>query len=78
MVAMTKAALAKAIQREPFHPFTLRLADAQEVSVPHRDFISMHPTGRTVIVYGEGEDLEIFDVMLVTSLRTNGKAGRGK
>jgi hypothetical protein len=78
MLVMTKEALAKAIQRQPFQPFTLRLADGTEVSVPHRDFISMHPTGRTVIVYGEDEDLEILDVMLVTSLRTNGKPGRGK
>lgn len=66
---MTKEALGKTIQREPFQPFTLHLADGREVKVPHREFISMHPTGRTVVVYGEDEDLEILDVMLVTSVR---------
>ena len=38
----------------------------------------MHPTGRTVIVYGPKEDLEILDVMLVTSLQLPAKTTRRK
>ena len=75
---MTKEALGKAIHRTPFKPFTLRLADGRAVRVPHQDFISMHPTGRTVIVYGQNEDLEILDVMLVTGLQLPSKTGRRK
>lgn len=75
---MTKEALTKAVQRQPFQAFSLHLADGREVRVPHRDFISMHPTGRTVIVYGQNEDLEILDVMLVTGLRIAGKNGTRK
>lgn len=64
--------------RTPFQPFILRLADGRAVRVPHQEFISMHPTGRTVIVYGPKEDLEILDVMLVTSLQLPAKASRRK
>jgi hypothetical protein len=73
---MTKEALSQAIHRVPFQPFVLRLADGRAVRVPHHDFISMHPTGRTVIVYGRDEDLEILDVMLVTGLQLAGKAAK--
>ena len=73
---VTKEALSQAIHRVPFQPFSLRLADGRAVRVPHQDFISMHPTGRTVIVYGRDEDLEILDVMLVTGLQLPGKASK--
>ena len=38
----------------------------------------MHPTGRTVIVYGQNEDLEILDVMLITGLQLPGKTAKSK
>ena len=75
---MTKEALSKAIQRQPFQPFVLHLADGRALHVPHQDFISMHPKGRTVIVYGDKEDLDILDVMRITGLRLPGKARKGK
>ena len=75
---MTKEALSKAAQRNPFQPFALRLADGRAVRVPHQDFISLHPTGRTVIVYGDNEDLEILDVMLITGLQMPGKTTKAK
>ena len=76
--AMTKEALAKAVHRNPFQAFVLRLADGRAVRVPHQDFISVHPTGRTVIVYGQNEDLEILDVMLITGLQLPGKLAKSK
>ena len=78
VAGMTKEALGKVIHRTPFQPFVLRLADGRSVRVPHQDFISMHPTGRTVIVYGPNEDLEILDVMLVTGLQLPSKTTRRK
>ena len=75
---MRKDALGKAIRRTPFQPFVLRLAEGRAVRVPHHDFISMHPTGRTVIVYGPNEDLEILDVMPVTSPQVASKTSRRK
>jgi len=78
LMPMTKEALSKAATRNPFQPFVPRLADGRAVRVPHQDFISMHPTGRTVIVYGHNEDLEILDVMLITSLQMGSKANKAK
>lgn len=75
---MTKEALSKAVHRNPFQPFVLRLAEGRAVRVPHQDFISMHPAGRTVIVYGQNEDLEILDVMLITALQMPGKVAKNK
>ena len=75
---MTKEALNQAIHREPFQPFFLNVADGRALKVPHRDFISIHPTGRTVVVYGADEDLEIFDVMLITGIRPSSKNGKTK
>ena len=75
---MTKEALHKAIQREPFHPFVLHLADGREIAAPHRDFVTIHPTGRTAVVFGDDEDLEILDGMLITNLRMSKKAARNK
>ena len=66
---MTKEALREAVHKEPFQPFVLHVADGRALTIPHRDFVSMHPTGRTVIVYGTNEDLHILDVMLITGLQ---------
>jgi hypothetical protein len=52
----------------PFRPFTIHLADGRSFSVPHRDFVSQSPGGRTIIVYGSGESFSILDLYLVTEL----------
>jgi len=39
----------------PFRPFTVHMADGHAFRVPHPDFLSMSPTGRTVIIYQEDE-----------------------
>jgi hypothetical protein len=52
----------------PFRPFTIHLADGRSWRVPHRDYISMSPSGRTVIVYHNDEAFSIIDTLLVTEL----------
>jgi hypothetical protein len=52
----------------PFRPFTIHLADGRTLTVPHRDFISQSPGGRTIIVYGSGESFSVVDLFLVTEL----------
>jgi len=52
----------------PFRPFTVHLADGRSLSVPHRDFVSQSPAGRTIIVYGSEESFSILDLYLVTEL----------
>ena len=62
----------------PFRPFTIHLADGRSFSVPHPDFISQSPAGRTVIVFGKDEDeFSILDLLLVTELEMH-KSSNGK
>ena len=68
-------------QANPFHPFTIHLADGRSFYIPHRDFLSPSPSGRTVIVYQEdGESHSILDLLLVTELEihANGQSNGSK
>ena len=65
---MTIEQMRAAREAVPFRPFILQLADGRSWRVPHRDYISMTPGGRTVIVYQEGEAFSIIDLLLVTEL----------
>lgn len=65
---MTAEQLRAVRDANPFRPFTVYLADGRSVRVPHRDFLSMSPGGRTVIVYQSGEAFSIIDLLLVTEL----------
>lgn len=66
---MTIEQLRKVHNANPFRPFTLHCADGRSFFVPHRDFLSHSPVGRTVIVYGEGsDDFSILDMLLVTEI----------
>jgi hypothetical protein len=57
-------------QARPFRPFTLYLADGRQVHVPHHEFLSHSPTGRTVVVHHtEEESFSILDLLLVTELK---------
>src|SRR5436190_21908584 len=48
---MTIEQLRAAREANPFRPFTIDLADGRSLPVPHRDYLSMSPGGRTAIVY---------------------------
>ena len=61
-------------QARPFRPFTLYLADGSHLHVPHNDFLSHSPSGRTVIVYGENEAFSIVDLLLVTKIEVESAA----
>jgi hypothetical protein len=65
---MTTEQLRAAREATPFRPFTIHLADGRHLRVPHRDYLSLSPGGRTVIVYQTGEAFSIIDLLLVTEL----------
>jgi hypothetical protein len=65
---MTVEQLRAAREANPFRPFTIHLADGRSLAVPHRDYLSMSPGGRTVIVYQASEAFSIIDLLLVTEL----------
>ncbi len=42
--------------------------------MPHRDFVSQSPGGRTIIVYGADESFSVVDMYLVTELEVQSAA----
>jgi hypothetical protein len=52
----------------PFRPFTIRMADGRQFSIPHPDFLSMSPSGRTAVIYHEDDSASIVDLLLMTEL----------
>jgi hypothetical protein len=65
---MTAEQLRAMREANPFRPFTIQLADGRSLSVPHRDFVSQSPGGRTIIVYGSDEAFSVVDLHLVMEL----------
>jgi hypothetical protein len=58
-------------QATPFSPFTIYMADGRSYPVPHREFLSHSPTGRTVIVHHADDSFSVLDLLLVNELRVN-------
>jgi hypothetical protein len=68
---MTTELLQRHIHRTPFVPFVLRLADGQQLRVPHPDFISHAPNTRTAAVALPDGSFEYVDLLLVVGLVTD-------
>ena len=65
---MTIQQLRTAHHTAPFRPFTVHMADGRSFHVPHPDFLSMSPTGRTVIIYRENDEFSVLDLLLMTEI----------
>jgi len=65
---MTTEQLRTAHRTMPFRPFTIRMADGRQFSIAHPDFLSMSPSGRTVVVYHPDDSASIVDLLLMTEL----------
>jgi hypothetical protein len=76
--SVTIASLRRVIDATPFRPFTLHVADGRRLHVPHREFLSHTPGGRTLIVYDEEDDeaFSILDMLLVTEIVVPRRRGR--
>lgn len=66
---MTIPQLRAAQNAAPFRPFDVHMADGRSFHVPHPDFLSMSPTGRTVIIYEQDDVFSILDLLLMTEIR---------
>jgi hypothetical protein len=71
---MTAERLRALREMQPFRPFTIHLADGRTLTVPHRDFVSQSPGGRTIIVYRSDDSFSIVDLYLVTELEVQTQA----
>jgi hypothetical protein len=64
----------KAYAAQPFVPFVLHLADGREVPVRSREFMT-EPRGRTITVYPSEDRAHVIDILLVTDLEFDDRAG---
>jgi hypothetical protein len=74
---MTIEQLRTVHQATPFQPFAIYLADGREIRVPHREFLSHSPSGRTIIVHHQDDTFSIIDLLLVTELKVHNGAASG-
>lgn len=63
---MDTAGVRELLQRQPFEPFVIRLADGRTLPVPHREFVALTP--RRVIVGAEDDTWSIVEPLLIVSL----------
>ena len=72
---MTIQQLRAAHHAAPFRPYNVHMANGRAFPIPHPDFLSMSPTGRTVIIYQENDDLSILDLLLMTEIEMTQSIG---
>lgn len=68
----------EALHKQPFEPFTIRLADGRSLPVPHRDFVAVGP--RRIVVVAEDDSWTVVEPLLIVSLDyapAKGKSGNG-
>jgi hypothetical protein len=65
---MTTEQLRTAQRTTPFQPFIIRMADGRTFSVPHPDFLSISPAGRTVVIFNVDGSANVLDRLLMTEL----------
>jgi len=72
---MTKEAIKRHLEASPFQPFTLRLTDGRACPVPARDFASLSPNGRILVVYtDEGSGVRLLDVARIVEIEASAAA----
>ena len=64
---MTKEAIRKRLQAQPFIPFKVKVAGGGEFLIPSGDHAHLHPNGRILFVHQDHAGTEIIDVGLVSS-----------
>jgi len=68
---MTTDQFTNVLHQAPFRPFTIHMADGRAFYVSHPDFVARSKTGRTVIVFGDGDDYSVLDLLLMSELEVH-------
>jgi hypothetical protein len=66
---MTIEQFRNALRQTPFRAFRIRMADGRAFDVMHPDFVSMSPTGRTIVVHhASDESFSVLDLLLMSEI----------
>jgi hypothetical protein len=68
---MTTEAIRDAVQKRPFRPFSVCLADGSQIKIQSQDYVALHPAGKTFIIFEPDGGYRIVDIPLVTDLSVN-------
>lgn len=79
-MSVTSEKLREAAKREPFRPFRLHLGGGRALDVLHPEFLAVAPNGRTAVIFGRGEEMEIVDILMIQSIEflPERKGGQGR
>jgi hypothetical protein len=61
----------EALRRQPFEPFSIRLADGRSLPVPHPEMVAVGK--RRIIVVKPDDSWSVVEPLMVVSLDYNGK-----
>jgi hypothetical protein len=70
--------LREVLHARPFQPFTAYLADGRKLTVDHPELMWVTPGGRTAYLAIGRETTERVDVLMITSISTGERNGRGR
>jgi hypothetical protein len=73
---MDIAGIREALRRDPFEPFSIRLADGRSLPVPHRDFVALG--SRRIVVVAEDDSWSVIEPLLIVSLDYDQAKGGGQ
>lgn len=65
---MTSEQFRFALHKQPFQPFTIRMADGRAFEVRHPDFVAQSQSGRVVSVFQPDDSWSLLDLPLMTKL----------
>jgi hypothetical protein len=63
---MDIAGIREVLHRQPFQPFSIRLADGRSLAVKHRDFVALGT--RRIVHVAEDDSTTIIEPLLIVSL----------
>lgn len=69
---MSPDRLREKIHATPFVPFVVEMMGGKRVRVKGRDYVILSPAGRTLIVYGETERVEMLEVSQIMDIADDG------
>jgi hypothetical protein len=53
---------------QPFKPFVVTFVDGRRFEIPHADFLSINPNGRSAVVYAKDGSYSVVEPLLVLSI----------
>ena len=76
---MTVEQLREALTAAPFKPFRIHMANNRTFVIPHPDFMSIGPRGRTFVVHSQdGNVSHVLDTVLAAELESMPDAAAGR